>query len=1142
MKQTLRKKKWLTTAIGLAFSLPWVQAQQVSFSSVAANTRQTHTVQANKASYTLQEVLNRLETTQKVRFMYDPELIQHKYIAKSGSDIKKGRLEAELKVLLAPLNLGVKKAAENYFVIQQLATPVTTAAPASTTDAKQITVKGKVTAKEDNSPLPGVTVLVKGTTNGTATTTDGNYSLVVAENNATLVFSFVGYKTQEVAINNRTQVNVALEVDASSLEEVQIVAYGEQKKESVVGAISTVKVKEITTPTRNLQNALAGKVAGVIAVQRSGEPGYDDAQFWIRGVSTFGGGANPLILVDGVERPISNIEPEEIETFSILKDAAATAVYGIRGANGVILVTTRRGTKEKPSISLKVERGIVGATMLPDLVDGPTYLELYNEAQLATNPNFVTPYTPEYIEKTRSGEDPYLYPNVNWMDMMMKDWSNNQRANLNITGGGDVAKYFVSATYYDEDGIWKGDNLNTYNTNIKLKRYNFRANTDINLNKDTELSLGIGGILVTSNYPGRSAADIWGNNGGIMMNTPIGYAPFYPDPTNPNKIIYGGVNGIGNPYQHLTGAGFTTEWRNNIQSDLTLRHDLSRFVKGLKLMGKFAFDGYNYHNIQRVRGSNDDSGDRWALNGRDANGNLILTKFYDGVDDLPYNRNSGGNRRIYTQANINYDRTFGNHTIAGLVLYNQQDYQVGDAANAINALPFRLQGLVSRVSYGFKERYFAEFNAGYNGSENFAKGHRYGFFPAYALGWIVSEEPFFKNNINLVDFLKFRGSFGYKGNDQLGQSNGSVRRFAYITTVGTGNGGYTFGDANQNGFNGRGEDQWGANLTWEREREINVGIEARFLRGFYLQADVFKRHRTGIFLQRNALPAIMGLQNNPWGNLGEFENQGIDATLEYRKKIGQVDVTLRGNYTFARNNLLNNDEPDWAYTYQNRKGKRLNQPFGLIADGLFQDQEDINASPTHTFGPVRPGDLKYKDINGDGVVNAFDEVAIGNPSTPEIVYGFGTTLNYKGFDLSAFFQGTGNMDFMLSGNGWFPFVQGGLRGNLNENALDRWTPENPSQDVLFPRLSFGPNTNNYRSSTWWQRDASYLRLKTTELGYTIPKVITQRLKINTLRIYVSGFNLFTWSKFDYWDPELGNGNGSAYPIQRNFNAGINLNL
>lgn len=1035
------------------------------------------------------------------------------------------------------LTLISKKAAENYFVIQAIP-----AAPAPNTGkaVAPVTVRGKVTDKADNAALPGVTILEKGTTNGTATATDGTYSLTVAEN-AVLVFSFVGYRTMEAPVNSRTQVNVSLEIDVSALQEVQVVAYGEQKKESVVGAISTVKPKEITTPTRNLQNALAGKVAGVIAVQRSGEPGYDDAQFWIRGVSTFAGGSNPLILVDGVERPISNIEPEEIETFSILKDAAATAVYGIRGANGVILVTTRRGAKEKPSISFKMERGIVGATMMPDVADGPTYLELYNEAQLATNPNYVTPYTPEYIAKTRSGEDPYLYPNVDWIDLMMNDYSNNQRANLNVSGGGDVAKYFVSATYYDEDGIWKVDNLNQYNTNIKLKRYNFRANTDISLSKDTDLSLGLGGILITSNYPGRSAADIWGNNGGIMMNTPIGYAPFYPDPVNPGKIVYGGVNGIGNPYQHLTGAGFASEWRNNIQSDITLRHDLGRFVQGLKIQGKFAFDGYNYHNIQRVRGSGDNSGDRYALNGRDAEGDLMLTKFFDGPEDLPYGRTNGGNRRVYTEANINYSRTFGHHSLSGLILFNRQNYQVGDAGSAIMAIPYLMQGLVGRVSYSFKDKYFLEGSAGYNGSENFERGKRMGLFPALALGYIVSEEPFFKDNIHFMEFLKFRGSYGSKGNDQLGPAN-DVRRFAYLTTVGGGNGGYTFGNTGQTTYSGRGEDEWGADLTWEREKEINLGIETRFLRGFTLQADLFQRHREGIYLRRDALPAIMGLIRNPSGNLGEFKNRGVDATIEYRKRIGQLDFSVRGNYTFARNELVENDQPDWAYSYLNRRGKRLGQPFGMIADGLFESQEDINASPFHAFGPVRPGDIKYKDINGDGVVNAFDEAAIGNPANPEVVYGFGTTLGFKGFDLSAFFQGTRNMDFMLGGNGWFPFIQGGLRGNLNMNALDRWTPESPRQDALFPRLSFGPNTNNYRNSTWWLRDASYMRLKTAEIGYTVPKAFTQRVKINTLRVYVSGFNLLTFSKFKFWDPELGNGNGSAYPIQRNFNAGINLNL
>lgn len=1002
-----------------------------------------------------------------------------------------------------------------------------------------IRVNGRVTSEEDGSGLPGVNVLVKGTSNGTITDLEGSYSILAPED-GTLVFSFIGFVQQEVKVSNRTTIDVALSSDVKALSEVVVVAYGEQKKESVVGAISTVKVADIKRAApRSLNNALAGQVAGVISVQRSGEPGYDDAQFWIRGISTFGAGANPLVLVDGVERPINNIEPEEIESFSVLKDAAATAVYGIRGANGVILVTTRRGHNEKPSISFKMEKGFNGPTSLPKFVDAPTYLELYNEAKLASNPNFVTPFTDEVIEKYRSGEDPYLYPNVDWLDLMMNDYSNSQRANLNVSGGGDIAKYFVSATYYSEDGIWKGDNLNSYNTNAGLKRYNFRANTDVKLNRDTELRLGIGGILVTGNYPGTGSPNIWlggpgtGTGGGIMFNTPVGYSPTYPDPDG-SGIVYGGINGVENPYELLTGRGFATEWRNNIQSDITLHHDLGRLTKGLRMEGKFAFDGYNRHYIQRTRVS-----PRYITTGRDpVTEELLLNRWAEGRQDLGFAKQSGGNRRIYVQANLNYDRTFGDHSVGGLLLYNQQDYQDAEANNAISALPFRIQGLVGRLMYNFKGKYFLEASAGYNGSENFEKGKRFGLFPAVAGGWMVSEEGFFKNNINAIQYLKLRGSFGYKGNDQIGG-----RRFGYLTTIGGGNGGYGFGLDNNNNIGSRGEDQWGADLTWEVEREINAGIESRFLEGFYLQADLFKRHRTGIFLQRNSLPAIMGLANNPWGNIGEFENKGIDASLEYSKKIGNLGLSMRGNYTYARNNLINMDQPDWKYLYLNRQGKRWGQPFGLVADGLFVDEEDIASSAVQTFGPVRPGDIKYKDVNGDGVVDSFDEVAIGDPDVPEIVYGFGSTLNFKGFDFSVFFQGAANMDYMLGGIGFYPFLEAGFRGSVTEYATDRWTPDNPRQDALFPRLSYGNNSsNNTRPSTWWQRDASYLRLKTVELGYTIPNQLTKKLKINTVRLYASGFNLLTWSKFEYWDPELGNGNGARYPIQRNLYFGLNANF
>jgi len=1009
----------------------------------------------------------------------------------------------------------------------------------SVTQVKDSVITGTVTDKNDGSPLASVSVRVPNTNIGTTTNEKGKYTLRVPRNTSSLLFTSVGHKPQEVSIvNGQMLINLAMDPDATAIDEVQVVAYSVQKKESVVGAISTVKVKDIQTAApRSLTNALAGKVAGFISVQRSGEPGRDDASFWIRGISTFGAGQSPLVLVDGVERPLNNIEPTDIESFNVLKDAAATSVYGIRGANGVILITTRRGSVAKAAINFKYERGQQSATSKPKYVDSPTYLELLNEANLATNPNYVTPYTPAVIEKYRSGVDPVLYPNVDWMGLMMKNHSNNQRATLNVSGGTEKAKYYVSGGYYQEAGAWATNSLANYNSQARLQRFNFRSNTDLELRKDLELSLGLGGYLTLTTYPGDgNTASIWYNMG---LATPAKYIPSIPDPNFPDKKLYMTAGGAGNlnPLAMVENKGFTNGWDNTLQTDISLKYDAGAITKGLKAGIKFAYDAYAHNQIQRIK-----DGDAWTVinpPGRDSAGNLVLQKTYSGSNTLGYTKSSGGNRRIYMQADIRYDRQFGPHKIGGLLLYNQQDYQDADATSAMGSIPFRYQGLVGRVSYAYRSKYYMELNAGYNGSENFAPGHRFGLFPSVAAGWIMSEEPFFRNAIDkqYISYLKLRASYGLKGNDQIGG-----RRFAYLTTVGGGYGAYVFGyDVNTN-WGSIGEDQWGADLTWEKEREKNFGMEIKFLQGFSLQLDYFMRHRTGIFQQRNSLPAIMGLQNNPWGNIGEFKNSGMEATLEYNKLVGQVSVTLRGNYTFARNNLINNDAPDELYPYQNAKGKRYNQPFGLLAEGLFTSEHEILSSPEQTFGAVRPGDIKYKDVNGDGVVDTYDRVAIGNPSTPEMVYGFGTSIGWKGFDLSVFFQGAGNMDFMLGGDGFFPYRRGEEQGNVTYWATDRWTPENQNQKALFPRLSAGDNPNNYQNSTWWQRRADYLRLKTAEVGYTLPKPVLRRLKISTCRFYVSGLNLYTFSKFKFWDPELGSGNGGAYPIQKIVSGGVNINF
>ena len=1026
-----------------------------------------------------------------------------------------------------------------FFCVAVIAPGWQSAVNANTTAEKAVetnlSISGIVKSPE-GEPLIGVNVRVKDSSKGTITDVNGSFKIDVPNQHSVLVVSYIGYESQEFEVGDRTFFDITMK-GSESLDEVVVVGYGVQRKESVVGAISTVDAEDLKVAApRSVTNILAGKIAGIISVQRSGEPGNDDAQFWIRGISTSGAGREPLVLVDGVERSLSNVEPEDIESFSVLKDASATAIYGIKGANGVILVTTRRGKTGKPSINFKYEYGIQKPTSVPQFVDSPTYLTLLNEARLATNPNYVTPYTPEVIEKYASGEDPWLYPNVNWMDWMMKDHSSNQRFTVNANGGTEKAKYFISGSYYGETGIWQTDPKQTYDSTTRLQRMSFRSNIDLELFRNMELGLGLGGYLMLNTYPGNDAGTLWYNT---MLSTPAKYYPIAPDPEDPRRDIFLTSGGAGNlnPYSMLVNSGYNDKWANTLQTDVTLNYDFSDWVKGLKAKVLFSYDSYSWNNVARTR-----SGDGWTIvpPGRDPETNeLVLEKTYSGTKELGYSKSASGNRKIYLQASLSYDNTFGKHGVSGLLLYNQQDYQNSDVSDAIAGLPYRSMGLVGRFTYNYDRRYYVEVNGAYNGSENFAKGHRFGLFPSVAVGWLISEEGFFKENVSpsIIEYLKLRGSIGLKGNDNLGG-----RRFAYLTTIGGGYGGYTFGKNADVHWGSIGEDQWGADLTWEKEREENIGIEARFLNGFYIQADYFHRYRWGIFQQRNSMPSIVGVQNTPWGNIGTFRNQGVDATLEYNRIFGDFQVSFKSNYTFARNKLLDNDEPDYIYTYQNRKGKRLSQPFGLIAEGLFTSEEEINSSPEQTFGTVRVGDIKYKDVNGDGRITPEDEVAIGDPDIPEIVYGFGISMAYKGIDLSIFFQGAANMDFMLGGDGFYPFLRGEEQGNVTKWATDRWTPENPRQDALFPRLSDGDNPNNYRNSTWWQRSADYLRLKTLDIGYTFPKKWTSKFKVSTLRIYLSGLNLLTFSKFKYWDPELGNGNGAAYPIQKNLYLGVNLNF
>ena len=999
--------------------------------------------------------------------------------------------------------------------------PAVKAAPqALTISPPSVEVIGKV-LNEKGEPFSGVSVVVIGKTTGTQTNANG-YFRINTNINDTLEFSFIGYESQRIAVKKSLEIEINLKPVVKAVEEVVVVGFGKQRKISVVGAQSTVQAAELKQPVRSLSTSLAGRLAGIIAVQRSGEPGYDDAQFYIRGISTFTN-ANPLVLVDGIERSLNNIEPEDIQSFSILKDASATAVYGVRGANGVVLITSKTGKVGKPQINLDYNEGVTQFTKVPQLADGITFMNMANEASTTRGGSLI--YSQDRIDKTTSGADPYLYPNVNWLDEIFKKTGRNRKAILNVSGGTPNARYYVSAGYYNEQGLFKTDQLSHYNSAIGLDRYTFTSNLNVTASKTTEIELGIGGYIINGNYPGTGTSTIYGT---VMALPPVTHPVRFPD----GKIAAQNYGAVASPYVQLTQSGYTTEFRNEFRSNVRVKQDLSFITSGLSMQALFSFDAYNYHRIARTKYPY-----TYIANGRDANGQLILVRSdkNNGTDFLGYNRSNGGNRKFYSEASINYDRSFGKHRVGGLLLYNQSDFVDGFASDLISAIPFRSRGLAGRATYGYDDRYFVEANFGYNGSENFSPEKRYGFFPSAGIGWVASNERFFEPLGQVFQFFKVRATYGLAGNSQIGG-----RRFAYMDIVGDGTGGYTFGQNIDVAYGGRDISEYASSVTWETAKKTDIGIEFKTLHNkLNVQADWFNENRTGIFLRRASLPGFTGIANAPYGNLGVTNNKGIDASVEYNTSFGEWRVGVRGNFTYAVNKVIENDEAAKAYPWLEARGHKIGQRFGYIAIGLFADSSEILKSPVQN-GNVRPGDIKFKDLNGDGKINAKDLYPIGYGPVPEIVYGGGFSLAYKGFDMSVFFQGIGNVDILLNGEGIVPFQQGGNRGNLFSNITDRWTPSNPNPNAFYPRLTFGNINDNYQTSTWWIKNGRYLRLKSLEMGYTLSKKWTNRYGVKSARFYLLGNNLLTFSEFKLWDVELGNGRGTTYPNLTTFSAGVSF--
>ncbi len=816
-----------------------------------------------------------------------------------------------------------------------------------------------------------------------------------------------------------------------------------------------------------------------------------------------------------------------------MKDAAASAVYGVRGANGVIIVKTKRGQLGKPKVNVHFEQGFTSPTKLPEYIGSVEYLELMNELYLDAG-NTYQLYSDEMIAAYRDQTDPELYPDVNWLDAVSKDMASNTRADLTITGGSDILRYALIASYYGERGIFVTDDNNSWNSGMRLNKYNVRSNVDINVTKTTEVGVNIGGYLQETNSPYYSSDDIWSS----AFETP----PFV-HPTQYSEQRNVRVLNRSNPWARATQHGYTLATASKIESSFTIDQDLKFITPGLKFRGLFSFDRYSRSYVTRSRTPTYYN----PATSRDEEGNLVLSTGTDGQEFLDTSTGADwGDKSTYLEGSFSYDRTFDDkHAVHAMFFYNQRDYNDG------SVVPYRRMGIAGRLSYTYDNRYIAEFNFGYNGSENFTKGNRFGFFPSVAVGYLLSEEPFMEPYKSTFSKIKFRASWGLTGNDEM-----SGRRFAYLATIDT-DGSYQWGVNADYSRSSRYEGEVAVtNLRWETVEKLNVGFELGLLNAIDLQVDWFKEQRRDIFMQRSNIPTAAGFRETPWANFGKVNNGGVDLSLTYNQAINRdIDVSFRGTFTYAHNTIIEQDEPPGRIgTNRQRTGHSVNELFGLIAERLFTEDDFVTNEdgelvlkddiPAHTFTTVRPGDIKYVDVNGDGVINSMDETALGGTVDPEIVYGFGASGRYKNVDINVFFQGNGRTYRFIGGvaSYFLPGASMGAMGNIFSNYTDRWTEENPSQDVFYPRLSYGENSNNNQNSTWWLRNMSMLRVKDIEIGYTFPKRWVNRIGLSNIRLYAKGSNLFTFSGFDLWDPELDTQNGAKYPVMKSFSVGFDVNF
>jgi TonB-linked SusC/RagA family outer membrane protein len=993
---------------------------------------------------------------------------------------------------------------------------------------QQRAVSGRVTDEKDE-PVPGANIVVKGTLTGTVTDLEGNYRIQVPEGRKILVVTFIGYEAAEINITDKSSLNVKLVMSSVSLQEVVAVGYGTQKKATITGAIATVKGSELVrSPVPNLSSAVVGRIPGLLSVQRSGQPGNDETTLRIRGIGTLdNGNAGPLVLVDGVERPFSQIEPNDIESISVLKDASSTAVYGIRGANGVILITTLRGKEGPAKVSYSGNFSLQVPTRLPKFLDGYDFSRMQLEAQLNDNPTATPMFTAAELEKFKDGSDRLFYPSTDWFDLMMKKSAPQTQHNVNISGGTSVARYYVSLSYLNQGGLWKEFNTD-YSNNDQFKRYNFRSNLDLDITKTTKATVSVGGYSSNRNT----------SNGGI-------FSSILSAATNGTAGVWDGkvvtlARANGRNAVIATRGGFNRYVTNSMNLNFGLTQKLDFITDGLSARVSTSYDS----DYGQSRGFSKTSA-LYAAERIDLNGDGVLDPNLrkaqeDGVLNDPSESFTRA-KKIYTEAAIEYNNKFGDHTIGALLLYSQKkQWYLNPTYYSYIGIPLGYQDLVTRLTYNYKLRYLIEFNMGRNGSENFPKNNRFGWFPALSGGWVVTAEPFVKNLIGdqLLSYLKLRVSFGEVGNDKMGTS-----RFMYYPGEYLSGGGATFGEdaVSKTGYT---EGKMGnPDVTWEKSFKQNYGFEMKLFRDkFMFNADYFFEDRSNILTARSTTPAPVAAVLQDAYNIGKVQNKGFELEAGWSDKIGDVSYWVKGNYSFARNKVIFRDEAmNATYPYLNRTGRRVGEIFGYQFLGFFNNQQEIDEWPQQFAKVQKPGDVRYADINGDGIVDENDQTPIANPTLiPGINYGFSGGFSYKGFDISALFQGTGDFSMSVGSELLLPFS---AYGSAMDYIQGRWYAGSPDNNVnaTIPRLTLNyADMSNYANSSLWIRDASYLRLRNLEVGYKFQGSVLKQIGVSSFRLFLSGQNLFTWDKLKFLDPENQASQSMAYPQLKVFNVGCTI--